>query len=90
MQRQAERFGTETLIDYVTEVDVNGPPFTVNTAGGQRLPGQITDHRGTGASPRRIGVPDEERLTGRGCQLLRHLRRLLLPRQRHRCGRRRR
>src|SRR5512136_1225869 len=25
MQRQAERFGTEVLIDYVTELDVTGP-----------------------------------------------------------------
>jgi len=32
MQHQAERFDTEVLIDYVTEIDVNGPPFTVTTA----------------------------------------------------------
>ncbi len=65
MQKQAERFGTEVLIDYVTEVDVNGPPFTVTTAGGQafRTNSVIV---ATGASPRRLNVPDEERLTGRG------------------------
>ena len=37
MQRQAERFGAEVLIDYVTEIGVNGPPFTVKTAGGKEF-----------------------------------------------------
>jgi thioredoxin reductase (NADPH) len=65
MQRQAERFGTAVLMDYVTELDVNGPPFTVTTAGGQlfRTNAVIV---ATGASPRRLNVPGEERLTGRG------------------------
>ncbi|MCX6032398.1 MAG: thioredoxin-disulfide reductase [Chloroflexi bacterium] len=65
MQKQAERFGAEVLIDYVTELDVNGPPFTVTTAGGHlfRTNSVIV---ATGASPRRLAVPDEERLTGRG------------------------
>jgi thioredoxin reductase (NADPH) len=65
MQAQAERFGTEVLIDYVTELDVNGPPFTVTTAGGRvfRTDAVVV---ATGASPRRLNVPGEERLTGRG------------------------
>jgi thioredoxin reductase (NADPH) len=65
MQRQAERFGAEVLIDYVTEIDVNGPPFTVKTAGGQVFQANAI-LAATGASPRRLGVPNEERLTGRG------------------------
>lgn len=65
MQKQAERFGTEVLIDYVTQVDVDGPPFTVHTASGQifKTKGIVA---ATGASPRRLGVPGEDRLTGRG------------------------
>lgn len=65
MRHQAERFGAEVLIDYVVELDVNGPPFTVTTAGGQvfRTKAVIA---ATGASPRRLNVPGEERLTGRG------------------------
>jgi thioredoxin reductase (NADPH) len=65
MQKQAERFGTEVLIDYVTEIDVDGPPFTVRTASGLefKTKGIIA---ATGASPRRLNVPGEERLTGRG------------------------
>ncbi len=65
MQKQAERFGTEVLIDYVTEIDVDGPPFTVRLASGKefKTKGIVA---ATGASPRRMGVPGEERLTGRG------------------------
>jgi thioredoxin reductase (NADPH) len=65
MQRQAERFGTEVLIDYVTEVDFAAAPFTVKTAGGQEFRTQAIIVA-TGASPRRMDVPNEERLTGRG------------------------
>lgn len=65
MQRQAERFGTEVLVDLVTEVDVNGPPFTLRTASGKefKAKGIVV---ATGATARRMGVPGEERLTGRG------------------------
>jgi thioredoxin reductase (NADPH) len=65
MQSQAERFDTEVLIDYVTEIDVNGPPFTVTTAN-ERVFKTKSIIVATGASPRRLGVPNEERLTGRG------------------------
>ena len=65
MQKQAERFDTEVLIDTVTEIDVNGPPFTVTTAN-ERIFKAKSIIVATGASPRRLGVPNEERLTGRG------------------------
>ncbi len=65
MQKQAERFGTEVMIDHVTEIDVNGPPFTVTTSSG-RVFRTNSIIAATGASPRRLGVPDEERLIGRG------------------------
>ena len=35
MQRQAERFGTKVLIDYVVEVDFETAPFTVKTTSGR-------------------------------------------------------
>ena len=64
-QEQAEKFGTTVETDYVTAVDVNGPPFSVHTAGGKsyRANSLIL---ATGASPRKLGVPGEARLTGRG------------------------
>jgi thioredoxin reductase (NADPH) len=65
MQAQAERFGTTVEVDFVTEIDVSSRPFTVHTAGGQtfRTRSLIVT---TGASPRKLCVPGEERLTGRG------------------------
>ena len=65
MQRQAERFGAEVLIDYVTDIDVTSQPFIVRTASGQEFKSKSII-AATGASPRRMGVPNEERLTGRG------------------------
>jgi len=65
MQAQAEKFGTTVEIDYVTELDVNGPPFTVKTAGGKSYRAKAII-AATGASPRKLGVLGEERLIGRG------------------------
>jgi thioredoxin reductase (NADPH) len=65
MRAQAERFGAAVEIDYVTGIDVSGPPFGVTTAGGRRYQARALIIA-TGASPRKLGVPDEERLTGRG------------------------
>ena len=65
MQAQAEKFGTAVHVDYVTEVDLEGPPFGVKTASGKsyRAKSLIV---ATGASPRKLGLPEEERLTGHG------------------------
>lgn len=65
MQKQSERFGAEVLIDYVTEIDAESTPFTVQTASGRVFQTKAII-AATGASPRRMGVPGEERLTGRG------------------------
>ena len=65
MQRQAERFGARLLIDEVTEVDfTNGSPFTVKTHGETFEADSVIVC--VGASPRRLGVPGEEDLIGRG------------------------
>jgi thioredoxin reductase (NADPH) len=49
----------------VTDIDVNGPPFGVTTASGKSYRAEALIVA-TGASPRKLGVPGEERLTGRG------------------------
>jgi thioredoxin reductase (NADPH) len=65
MQKQAERFGARLLIDEVTEVDfTNGSPFTVITHGETFEADSVVI--AVGASPRRLGVPGEENLIGRG------------------------
>jgi thioredoxin reductase (NADPH) len=65
IQKQAERFGTRVLIDEVTEVDLRrGPPFRLKThAESYETEGLII---ASGSSPRRLGVPGEEQLIGRG------------------------
>lgn len=65
MQRQAERFGTRILVDEVTEVDFrSGSPFTLKTHGDTFEAEAVI--MCVGASPKRLGVPGEEEMIGRG------------------------
>lgn len=65
MQKQAERFGARLLIDEVTEIDLRrGTPFRVKTYA-EDLQAEVLVVA-TGASPRRLGVPGESELIGRG------------------------
>lgn len=63
-QKQAERFGARVEFDTATEVDLSARPFTVKTysASYQAETLIIT----TGAASRRLGVPGEDELIGRG------------------------
>ncbi|MFU8827269.1 MAG: thioredoxin-disulfide reductase [Brevefilum sp.] len=63
-QAQAERFGAEIVMDYATGVDLQQGPFKVHTysktyAGKSLI---IT----TGADPKKLNIPGEKALTGRG------------------------
>jgi thioredoxin reductase (NADPH) len=65
MQKHAERFGAEIMIDEVTEVDFSkGPPFTVKTHGEEIEAKAVI--LASGASPRRLGIPGEDELIGKG------------------------
>ncbi len=65
MQKQVEHFGARIEFDEVTEVDFSkGSPFTVKTYGQEYLADAVIVT--AGASPRRLGVPGEEELIGRG------------------------
>jgi len=65
MQKQAEAFGARIMIDEVTEVDFNnGSPFTVKTHG-ETFEAKVIIVC-AGASPRRLEVPGEEEMIGRG------------------------
>jgi len=65
MQKQAEKFGARLVVDEVTQVDFRGgPPFRVTTHGGSYETEAVIV--ATGASPRRLGVPGEDGLIGRG------------------------
>ncbi len=64
-QAQAERFGTRIEYDYVTEVDFQRHPFVVRTQSGQEYQAKSVIIS-TGATPRKLQVPGELELTGRG------------------------
>ena len=65
MQKQAERFGARVVMDEVTRVELaGGPPFRVQTHGGEYEAEAVVI--ATGSSPRRMGVPGEDALIGRG------------------------
>lgn len=63
-QVQAERFGAEIVMDQATSVDLSHPPYRVETYGDtfQAKALIIT----TGADHRKLGVPGEKELTGKG------------------------
>jgi thioredoxin reductase (NADPH) len=66
MQKQAERFGARVEVDDVTSVDfTRGSPFTLRTGNGGEHQAQAVIVA-TGASPRKLGVPGEAELIGRG------------------------
>ena len=88
MQTQAEHVGTQIILDMITELDLSRRPFVATGDCGDRYSGD-TLIVATGAQARWLGLPeraDVPRLWRLG---LRHLRRLLLPRQGVSIGRRR-
>ena len=65
MQEQAERFGTEVVYDDVESVDLSGPIKTVILGNGD-VEQALTVIFATGSAYRKLGLSDEERLSGRG------------------------
>ena len=65
MRGQAERFGTEFLTGDVSAIDLSIRPFRL-TIDGERAIEASTLILATGASPIRLGLPNEHRLTGYG------------------------
>ncbi|MEN9971019.1 MAG: hypothetical protein RL146_320 [Actinomycetota bacterium] len=62
---QAERFGTEVLLDDVIEVDLKGPVKIVKTGGGKTFEAK-TVILATGAAYRELGLSREKELSGYG------------------------
>ena len=63
-QKQAEHFGAKVEFDTASQVDFSRSPFRVKTDSGEYLADSVII--ATGASPNQLGVPGENRLTGRG------------------------
>ncbi len=64
MKQQAERFGARLEYDEVIEVDLKRKPLLVKTYNTAYEAQSLIV--ATGASPRKLGVPGEQELTGRG------------------------
>jgi thioredoxin reductase (NADPH) len=62
---QAERFGTEVLLDDVIEVDLKGDVKIIKTGGGKTFEAK-TVILATGAAYRELGLPREKELSGYG------------------------
>lgn len=65
MQEQAERFGTEVVYDDVIEVDFSGDVKRLTTGDGT-VHEALTVVYATGSAYRKLGLPDEDRLSGHG------------------------
>ncbi len=65
MQEQAERFGAKVVYDDVDSLELEGPVKTVKTMLGETYEAR-TVIVATGSAYRKIGIEDEERLSGRG------------------------
>jgi thioredoxin reductase (NADPH) len=65
MQKQSERFGARMVVDEVVEVDFRrGSPFRLKTYAEEYEAEAVVVC--TGASPKRLGVPGEETMIGKG------------------------
>lgn len=65
MQKQAGHFGARIEIDFVTDANLRTHPFQLKTQNGGEYEAK-TLVVATGASPRRLDVPGEKELMGRG------------------------
>ncbi|MEN2741427.1 thioredoxin-disulfide reductase [Microbacterium sp. X-17] len=65
MQAQAERFGTDIVLDDVVSVDLSGDVKTV-TLGSGAVHEALSVIFATGSAYRKLGLEDEERLSGHG------------------------
>ena len=65
MQKQAEKFGAETFYDDVLSLDLEGETKTIHLGSGESIEAK-TVVVATGSAYRKLGLHDEERLSGHG------------------------
>lgn len=70
MQKGAERFGAKTVFTEVRSVDLSGDIKKIEAAGGVFHGKTVVIS--TGADPRRLGLPGEDKLLGRGVHYCAH------------------
>ncbi|QHF22703.1 thioredoxin-disulfide reductase [Rathayibacter sp. VKM Ac-2804] len=65
MQKQAEKFGAETFYDDVLSLDLEGETKTIHLGSGESIEAK-TVVIATGSAYRKLGLHDEDRLSGHG------------------------
>ncbi|SJN11152.1 Thioredoxin reductase [Leucobacter sp. 7(1)] len=65
MRAQAERFGARVLLDDATRLDLTRPVKTIETGAGEVFQARSVILT-TGSAYRKLGLPEEERLSGHG------------------------
>lgn len=70
MRRGAERFGAKTVFAEVISAELSGGVKTLHTTDGELLSRTVVIS--AGADPRRLGLPGEEELTGKGVHYCAH------------------
>jgi len=65
MEKQAMRFGAKFKDTLITSIDASARPFVLHTDDGEDITAD-TIIVSTGASPRKLGVPGEDKLANRG------------------------
>lgn len=65
MQAQAEKFGTVVRYDDVTQLELNGDVKRITLGSGETLEARAVIYA-TGSAYRKLGLPEEERLSGHG------------------------
>lgn len=65
MQAQAERFGARIIFDDVSDLQLEGPVKTVTLGNGETLETRTVIYA-TGSAYRKLGLSEEERLSGHG------------------------
>lgn len=65
MQAQAEKFGTQVRYDDVTALDLSGEIKRITLGSGEVLEAKALIYA-TGSAYRKLGLPDEDRLSGHG------------------------
>ncbi len=70
MRQGAERFGAQTLLAEVTALDLSPQPKLIHTSEGTYTAKAVI--LATGASPRLLGIPQEQELTGSGVSYCAH------------------
>lgn len=70
MQQGAERFGAQVELAEVTGLELSGAVKKIRTSEGDFYARTVV--LATGANPRKLGIPHEDRLTGRGVNYCAH------------------